>query len=101
MRLDEAIIVIREAYESAMTQHPKPYNSQHEAFAILKEEVDELWEEIRKKDRNRAAVRLELTHVGAVVIRFLVEQCAGNVYQCDYQGLDVMAEPAPAEGVTI
>jgi len=58
----------------AMDHHP-PYHSAHEGYAVIKEELDELWEEVRKKARNRSAKRLreEAIQVAATAIRFALE----------------------------
>lgn len=31
----------------ARSKHPQPHHSPHESFAVLFEEVDEFWEEVR------------------------------------------------------
>lgn len=48
------------------------YNSSHEAYAIIKEELDELWSDI-KANNNKAATRLEAIQVAATALRFVVE----------------------------
>lgn len=52
-----------------------PFHSAHEGFAILKEEVDELWEEVRAKQgaRNMANLRKEAIQVAAMALRFAAE----------------------------
>lgn len=54
-------------------------NSPHEGFAVLKEEVDELWEEVRNNKRAdidyRDALRKEATQVAAMALRFLKNCC--------------------------
>lgn len=47
------------------------FNSAHEAFAILYEEVDEFWEEVRKKKaaRSKENMREELIQIIGVAIR--------------------------------
>ena len=53
----------------------KPFASPHEGFAIIKEEVDELWEEIRKKSeyRNKDLMRSEAKQIAAMAIRFMID----------------------------
>ena len=51
-----------------------PFNSAHEGFAILKEEVDELWQEV-KHGENPADLKAEAIQVGAMAMRFLVDVC--------------------------
>lgn len=48
-------------------QHPQ-FNSAHEAYGVLKEEVDEFWDEVKKKSKNRdpANMLLELVQIAAV-----------------------------------
>lgn len=49
--------------------------SPHEGFAILQEEVEELWEEIKKKPSERSVekMRKEATQVAAMAIRFMID----------------------------
>jgi hypothetical protein len=53
------------------------YNSAHEAFGVLLEEVDELKRHVWTKQRNRdlAGMRGECLDVAAVAIRFAAETC--------------------------
>lgn len=50
-------------------------NSAHEGYAVIKEEFDELWEEIKKKDRDDEKMMTEAVHTGAMILRFLIELC--------------------------
>lgn len=47
------------------------FNSLHEAYAVLLEEVDELWDEVKKKQRDRKNedVLAELVQVAAMAQR--------------------------------
>jgi NTP pyrophosphatase (non-canonical NTP hydrolase) len=56
--------------ERAEQGHP-PMNSLHEAWAVIKEEVDELWDECRKKrqDRKPEEVRTELLQIATMCWR--------------------------------
>jgi NTP pyrophosphatase (non-canonical NTP hydrolase) len=49
----------------------KQYNSIHEGYAVLLEEVDEFWDEVRKRDENRSieAIGKELVQVATVARR--------------------------------
>jgi hypothetical protein len=51
----------------------KPMNSAHEGFAILKEEVDELWDDI--KANNLAGAKAEAKQVAAMAVRFMMDVC--------------------------
>lgn len=46
------------------------YNSAHEGYAVIKEEFDELWDEIKKHDHNELKMYREALHVACTAIRF-------------------------------
>lgn len=56
----------------ARTAHG-PMRSTHEGYAVLLEEVDELWEEVRKKHPDKAAMRKEAIQIGAMALAFALE----------------------------
>jgi hypothetical protein len=50
------------------------FHSMHEGYAVLKEEVDELWDGV--KDKNcRGSIYGEAVQVAAMAIRFLIDCC--------------------------
>ncbi len=66
---------IRTEYETAMLKFGT-FASAHEGYAILLEEVDELWEAIKSKDGfESGAVAREAVQVAAMAVRFLVDVC--------------------------
>lgn len=54
-----------------------PFHSAHEGYAVIKEELDELWREIMKKptERSITAMRNEAVQVAAMAVRFLIDTC--------------------------
>ena len=80
MKFDEAQELIIEEYIKASTAFP-PMRSRHEGYAILKEEVDELWDNIKEastldvSERRREALTIEAKQVGAMALRFLIDRC--------------------------
>lgn len=75
MKTDQAIIALVKEYSRAIALHPTGMRSAHEGFAILKEEVDELWDEVKKKQPTQDIEKLkkEALQVGAMALRFLVD----------------------------
>lgn len=55
----------------------KPFNSAHEAYGVLAEEVNEFWDEVKKRRtlRNPQRMREELIQIAAVAIRAAVDLC--------------------------
>lgn len=53
-----------------------PFNSAHEGYAIILEELDELWEAVRENqstDGRTNRMRKEAIQVAAMALRFLVD----------------------------
>ena len=73
MNKDIAIKAIVKELENAEEKF-KPFNSAHEGWAVLMEEVDELWDEVKghygpERDQRMAE---EAIQVGAMALRFLL-----------------------------
>ena len=72
MNPNKSLAKISREYYRASNLYPE-FHSNHEGFAVLQEEVDELWDEIKKsKGVNlNDKMKHELIQIGAMVIRFL------------------------------
>jgi len=64
------------AYELAfaLTKFP-PFNSSHEGYAVILEELDELWDEIKNNKAEGSHERQikEAKQVAAMAIRFMID----------------------------
>lgn len=49
------------------------FASPHEAYAVILEELDEFWDELKKKRPDRQKLHDEMVQVGAMALKFLVE----------------------------
>ena len=67
---------ILDELKRAQTLFP-PFHSEHEGYAVLLEEVDELWDEVKGHvgQERRTAMRREAIQVAAMALRFLLDVC--------------------------
>jgi NTP pyrophosphatase (non-canonical NTP hydrolase) len=67
---------VLEEYQRATKQHGS-FNSAHEGYAVILEELDELWEEVRKKAKQRSKeyIRKEAIQIAAMAVRFITDIC--------------------------
>lgn len=65
---------VEEELASAIEKFGK-FNSAHEGYAVILEELDELWEEIKAKpnDERMDRMRAEAIQVAAMAIRFVMD----------------------------
>jgi len=68
--LDAALALVRAEYIQASAKFG-PFNSTHEGYAVIAEELDELWDDVKSNNR-KGAVR-EAVQVAAMGIRFIVD----------------------------
>lgn len=59
---------IKKELKSANEKFP-PFKSTHEAYAVILEEVDEFWDEVKKKNSDRENMRKELIHIAAMCVK--------------------------------
>jgi hypothetical protein len=60
-------------YDSAVAKFPS-FNSAHEGYAVIKEELDELWDAIKGNMRPETLAD-EAKQVAAMALRFLTDCC--------------------------
>ena len=75
----QALVDVAAEVARAMGQWP-PFNSAHEGYAVLLEEMDELRAHVwtNQKRRDLAAMRHEAIQVAAMAIRFVHDVCDGH-----------------------
>ena len=74
-KLDKALAEIKIEVANAKTVYPDNFVNQHEAYAVILEEVDELWDEIKKNQKkyDLTAQRKEAKQAAAMLVRLMVE----------------------------
>ena len=49
------------------------FNTAHHGYAVILEELDELWTEVKTSDASREAMRREAIQVAAMAVRFIFD----------------------------
>jgi len=60
----------------ARQKHPQPLNSHHEAYAVVKEELEEAWAEVKQQLGNANLILKEIVQVAAMCMRWAEDVCA-------------------------
>jgi hypothetical protein len=68
--VEVALNLVKAELSKAMRAHG-PMQSAHEGYAVILEELDEMWAEVKRDDMVRA--RSEAIQVAAMAVRFLVD----------------------------
>jgi hypothetical protein len=63
--------MVRKELVRATKLHPRPFNSAHEGWAVIWEELDEMWDEVRAN--NKVLAREEAIQVAAMAVRFILD----------------------------
>lgn len=73
-RVDEVINAVRDELARAMTKHSSMTNG-HEAYAVILEELDEFWDEVKLRADRRSPekMREELLQTAAMALRAIVD----------------------------
>ena len=53
----------------------RPMTGPHEGYAVILEELDELWDEVKAQVHDPAAMRKEALQVAAMAVRFIADVC--------------------------
>jgi hypothetical protein len=84
MTIDDHSRIYQAAYEAinelsrSYALHGK-FQGSHEGYAVLLEELDELWDEVKNKKRDIPAMRKECIQIAAMALKFCVDICdTGN-----------------------
>ena len=74
MRRDKAEALVSSELTKALAKH-RPMTSLHEGYAVILEELDELWDEVKRQKPDHDALVKEAAQVAAMGLRFLIDVC--------------------------
>src|SRR6185312_320397 len=94
--IDQCLLAVRAEIIRAKEKHPGDFHGPHEAYAIALEEVDELWDKIKKDGGGRdfAAYR-GATQAAAMFVRYMAEVAQPQPHTSPQQ------PPAPLDTVEL
>jgi len=72
MNRQQILEAVNKELDNANKKFPK-FNSYHEGYAVIHEELDELWDEVKKKSyiQEKYRLRNEAVQVAAMAIKFI------------------------------
>jgi len=74
--MDEKNTIVEIIHEyNRATKKFGSFTSTHEGYAVILEELDELWDEI-KNNSNKEKLRGEAVQLAAMTFRFIVDFCS-------------------------
>lgn len=70
--VEACLEAVRAELHAAIGKFP-PFSSPHEGYAIIKEELDELWDEVKADNGRGREAHREALQVAAMGLRYLVD----------------------------
>jgi tetrahydromethanopterin S-methyltransferase subunit H len=72
--IGKSIKTIITEYNHTIIKHA-PFHSTYEGWALIKQKVDELWEEVKKEESgdSKEAMLKEAAQIGAMAMRFIID----------------------------
>lgn len=71
-RATQVTLDLLKEFDRALQKHPRMHASLHESYAVLLEEVDELWDAVRGDDEDQH-IEAEALQVAVSAVRLIVE----------------------------
>ena len=70
--VDEVLREVRAEIARAIAKHP-PMNSPHEGYAVILEELDELWIEVKANNGRELSALEEAVQIAAMGVRYVTD----------------------------
>ena len=71
-RILQLSLQVKEELTKAMAKH-KCMNSAHEAYAVILEEVDEFWDEVKSQTLDKEKAKKEILQISAMAQRAILD----------------------------
>jgi len=66
---DEFLLAVKIEVGRTMVLHPATLQTPHEAYAVMLEELEEFWAEVKKKRHSKSDMKNELIQLAAMACR--------------------------------
>ena len=73
-RMSRFFVLANHELGRARKKHP-PMHSHHEAWGVIQEELDEVWDEVKRQQPDPQRIIAELVQVAAVCARWAEDVC--------------------------
>ena len=75
--------------ERAQSHYPA-YHSTHEGYAVIREELDELWDNVKREKRTSAdgVTGIEALQVATTAVRFILDLCDESEFRETLRGFE-------------
>lgn len=71
-QLDSILRAVGDEVLRALDKFP-PFNSPHEGYAVIKEELEELWDEVKANRGRTREARDEAVQIAAMAVRYVLD----------------------------
>lgn len=72
-KLSKTLELIQTEVLLAKEKYTSNFNSLHEGYAVILEEINELWDEIKKKNPDKKNLKIEAIQSAAMLSRLITE----------------------------
>lgn len=73
-RITQVVSMIHVEVLAAMEKHPK-FPTAHHGHSVIREELEELWEHVRKDTGQLGPAKREAIQVAAMAVRYILDLC--------------------------
>lgn len=74
MNVAQALDAVAAEYAKARRKHPRMHSG-HEGYAVIAEELDELWDHVKGDTATGPLAKKEACQVAAMAVAFMLEVC--------------------------
>ena len=74
----KVLFMLQEELECAMKKHPVGFHTPHEGYAVILEELDELWDLVKADKARGSDAEREAIQIAAMAVRYVLDICRAS-----------------------